>query len=140
MVKDYQFGRRAGKLPGAFACMDGHPFDIVIIVRYKGGDTKQVRQIQIYYSEQSRISSFIFDDGDPAFKLTPGTFSEGAAKVLMGEIKSRVLSQEDFIIWFYTPEERDQVEGIVGAYCKQKPQFQRFVDELVRRSRIIENE
>jgi len=131
-------GRRAGRQLGAFEFMDGKPHDVLVVVRFKSGEAKAIRQIQVYYSEFNRISTFVFDEKDPAFFTSPTAFQDEAAKVILGEVKSRVRGKGEFSVWYYSSEERDTIDQVVGTYLKSKPQLLRYGDDLIRRSRIIE--
>ena len=69
--------------------------------------------------------------------MSSRSLTSAAFSALLAEVKSRVVAQDEFSVWYRSDEERQLVEEQVTRLKVADATLARFADELVARSRII---
>ena len=137
-VKDPTDDNREASQSAAPCSAEERLFDLTVSVRSRGTDTSAIHRLEVHYTESGRKSGFVFDVAEPRFGGDHERFLATAAQALLTEVKSRLVAHNDFVVWFYDDAIRALVQRIAGQLAEVEPSWQRFVNELARRSRIRE--
>jgi hypothetical protein len=130
-------GINSPQMPSAFEFLIKRPFDILINAK-PSGERARVRKLQIYYAEKGTYYSFEYNLLDAAYGNDRGKMVRAATKALLNEVKSRVLSNQDFTVWFYDKPCRDLIETEAGQVAKEEPVWQRYLDRLIVVNRTLD--
>lgn len=125
---------------GAASRLERQPYDLYVNLRLATDGTMAIRQVRISYTEKGRVSEFVFDATDPAFGGDREEFLEAAFAALLAEVKSRVVAQDPFTVWFRSEDECALAEQRTAAVVGTEANAARFIAELRSRSRIIQLE
>ena len=92
-----------------FPFMADKDHDMVVAIRLTADEPTNLRRMTVYYKLTKLISSFEHDVTEPKYKGDYLEFTKDMWQLLVGEIKSRVLANQEFSIWFYSQRELNYV-------------------------------
>ena len=122
---------------GAFEFMADHLFDLVVVVIREGETTDIIRRVELYYSENQRISCFAFDRASKAYQSDTHRALQAALAQLFKEAKSRTLSHQPFVTWYYTADDQRLMELHAGEYAEENKAVLKYFKILKETAQII---
>ena len=121
-----------------FSFTVNRPNDLVVMVRLSSGLPMKLRRMQLFYTDSGALSSFQGDVTDPQFQGSHSELSNHMLWLLLKEVKSRIVSRDEFFIWFYSEDARDFIHNEAEKLCGDDKNWRRFLEALIENSRITE--
>jgi hypothetical protein len=112
------------------------PFDMALSAA-PCGDASRVRKIRLYCAESGMSYISTFDLVDPLHGGERSKLLRAAAKRLLQEVKSRLLANQDFTVWFYDRACQAMLEDEAAAFVNEEPVWQRALDKLKSVARVV---
>lgn len=120
-----------------FPFMADKDHDMVVAVRLTADEPANLRRLTVYYKLRKLISSFEHNVTDPKYKGDYVEFSKEMWQLLIGEIKSRVLARQEFVIWFYSQNDLDFVVDGCVKIASLNMATERFGEVLKKVSTLV---
>ena len=117
--------------------MENKDHDMVITIRWTSDQPAKFRRFSVHYKLITLIAGFWHDVTDLKYKGDYQEFAKDMCQLLIGEVKSRVVSRQGFTVWFYSELDMKQVLDEVCNYTKGSAGLERYGDKLTENSAVV---
>lgn len=113
------------------------PHDLLVTLRTSGPVDNQLRKVHLYLVEHGVTRLIELDIRNPQYNSSPAELLDDAMAQLLAEVRARQQEKLDFVVWYYTIEERDVVESAAAKLAAREEYWQRYADLLITKARLV---